>query len=173
MTGSRAGTAAETTVDGLARELAALRERVAGLEDELAARRVLAAYGPAVDSGDSVATGALWTEDAVYDMDVGVLDGRAEIVAMVDGTEHREIIEGGSAHAVGPAIVDVDGDTAVAITYSQMFRADGAGGFYTWRVAANRWELVRTGDGWQVRRRTTRLLDGRPDARELLRVLPT
>jgi hypothetical protein len=150
--------------------LAALEARVAALEDELAVRRVLAAYGPAVDSGDSAATGALWAPEAVYNMDVGVLDGRGAITAMVDGPGHREIIAGGSAHAVGPALVDLDGDTAVAITYSQLFRGDGAGRFTVWRVAANRWELRRGGAaGWEVVRRTTRLLDGRADARELLR----
>lgn len=164
----------ESTETDLAGRLAELSARIELLEDELAIRRVLAAYGPAVDSGDSAATGELWTEGAVYDMDVGVLDGRGEIVAMVDGEGHQEIIGGGSAHAIGPALVDLDGDRATAITYSQLFRGDGKGGFWIWRVAANRWELARTHDaaspeGWQVVRRTTRLLDGRPDARELLR----
>jgi hypothetical protein len=161
---------AETNEAGdLTGQLAELRERIGVLEDELAVRRVIAAYGPAVDSGDSAATGALWTREAVYDMDVGVLDGRDEITAMVDGPVHQEIIGGGSAHAIGPAVVDLHGDEATAITYSQLFRGDGKGGFWIWRVAANRWELARTPEGWRVVRRTTRLLDGRPDARELLR----
>ena len=159
----------DVSADDLLDQFAQLRERVGLLEDELAVRRVLASYGPAVDSGDSARTGALWTEDAVYDMDVGVLDGRAEISDMVEGGVHQEIIGGGSAHAIGPALVELDGDRATAITYSQLFRGDGKGGFWIWRVAANRWELTRSAAGWLVVRRTTRLLDGRADARELLR----
>jgi len=146
-----------------------LTERVRALEDELAVRRVIAAYGPAVDSGDAAAAAALWTKDAVYDMDVGTLHGAEGIAEMVVGEGHQEIILGGSAHNIGPASVEVTGDTAAATTYSQLFRGDGSGGFYTWRVAANRWDLDRTSDGWRIRRRFTRLLDGRADAREIFR----
>jgi hypothetical protein len=38
-----------------------------------------------------------------------------------------------------------------------------------WRVAANRWELLRTPAGWRVTARTNRLLDGTEEARDLLR----
>ncbi|MEV5829451.1 nuclear transport factor 2 family protein [Spirillospora sp. NPDC052242] len=157
------------STEELLEELHALRGRVAHLEDELSVRRVIAAYGPLADSGDAEATGRLWAEEAVYDMDVGTLNGRAEITEMVDGPVHQEIIGGGAAHANGPVVVELNGDTAVATGHSQLFRGDGSGGFYVWRIAANRWELARGAGGWQVTRRTTRLLDGRPDARELLR----
>jgi hypothetical protein len=160
---------AATTIDELAARLARLDARVAELEDELAVRRLIASYGPAVDSGDSTAAGALWTKDSVYDMDVGVLDGSAGVSEMVVGDHHQEIIGGGSAHNIGPALVRVSGDRAAALTYSQLFRADGKGGFYIWRVAANRWDLVRTDGEWQIAGRFTRLLDGREDAREILR----
>lgn len=158
------------TADVLA-ELRALHERVGGLEDELSLRRLIASYGPAVDSGDAESTGALWTEEAVYDMDVGRLDGRAAIADMVHGPTHQEIIDGGSAHAVGPPVIRIDGDRATATAYSQLFRADGDGGFYVWRVAANRWEFVRdpgAEHGWRTAGRLTRLLDGRADARGIL-----
>jgi hypothetical protein len=42
-------------------------------------------------------------------------------------------------------------------------------GYRIHRVAANRWELVRTPDGWKVKRRTLRPLDGSPAARDILR----
>ena len=42
-------------------------------------------------------------------------------------------------------------------------------GFRVHRVAANRWELVRTDDGWKIKRRTVRTLDGTEPAREVLR----
>ncbi len=37
------------------------------------------------------------------------------------------------------------------------------------RVAANRWEFVRTAAGWKINRRTVRSLDGSLPAREILR----
>ena len=42
-------------------------------------------------------------------------------------------------------------------------------GFRIHRVGANRWELVRTSEGWKIQRRTLRPLDGTEPARELLR----
>ena len=41
-------------------------------------------------------------------------------------------------------------------------------GFRIHRASANRWDLVRTADGWKVKRRMLRPLDGGNDARELL-----
>ncbi|MFD5201007.1 nuclear transport factor 2 family protein [Streptomyces sp. NPDC058375] len=162
------GTEPTPSVAELAARLAALTARVTELEDELAVRRLIASYGPTVDSGDAGAAGALWTQDAVYDMDVGVLNGSAGISKMVLGTTHQEIIGGGSAHNIGPALVEVEGGRATAVTYSQIFRGDGDGGFYVWRIAANRWDLVRNEAGWRIAGRLTRLLDGREEAREIL-----
>jgi hypothetical protein len=42
-------------------------------------------------------------------------------------------------------------------------------GFRIHRVAANRWELVRTADGWKIKRRTVRTIDGSDEPREILR----
>ena len=42
-------------------------------------------------------------------------------------------------------------------------------GFRIHRVAANRWELVRTAAGWKIKRRTVRTIDGSEPPREILR----
>jgi hypothetical protein len=36
-------------------------------------------------------------------------------------------------------------------------------------MTANRWELVRTAQGWKIKRRTLRQLDGSEPARKILR----
>jgi len=36
-------------------------------------------------------------------------------------------------------------------------------------VGANRWELVRTAEGWKIKRRTYRSLDGSEGALDILR----
>jgi len=146
----------------------ALEERVRELEDTLAISRLVATYGPAVDSGADDVAADLWTEAGVYDLGHRSMDGAAAVAEMVRGDGHQQLIHNGAAHMLGPALVHVDGDRAVATCYSNVFRyVDG--GFETWRTAANRWDLERTAEGWRATRRTTRLLDGNDESRELLR----
>src|SRR5690606_14014889 len=55
-------------------------------------------------------------------------------------------------------------------TYSQLVLRDEATDSYRiWRTSANRWEFIRTDQGWRVTHRTNRPLDGGGEARELLR----
>lgn len=142
------------------------------LADESEIVRLISAYGPAVDSGDSRRTAELWTEDGVYDTGSNVWRGRAEIAGMVEGETHQRLIANGAAHVLGVPHVVVDGDRAVATNYSRVFRHT-AEGFETWRVAANRWDLVRTPEGWRATYRTNRLIDGSAEARDVLRQAPT
>jgi uncharacterized protein (TIGR02246 family) len=147
--------------------LSELARRVRELEDEREIVRLISAYGPAVDSGQSERAAAIWTESGVYDTDSAVWRGRAEIAGMVEGSFHQQLIAGGAAHVVGVPHVRLSGDAAVATCYSRVFRhVDGA--FEVWRVAVNRWELVRTPEGWRTAYRTNRLINGSDAARELL-----
>jgi hypothetical protein len=41
-------------------------------------------------------------------------------------------------------------------------------GVHAHRVSANRWEFVRTAQGWKIKSRTLRPLDGSPPARAIL-----
>lgn len=147
----------------------ALTERVRALEDRAEIVGLLTSYGPAIDAGDAAAVAEIWTVDGIYDVDTGVMRGRSEIEAMVRGGRHQGYVEGGCAHIIEPALVVVDGDTAVATGKSLLVTADGPGGAFTvTRATANRWELIRTGDGWRCSKRIGRLLDGRSEARRLL-----
>ena len=153
----------------LATTVADMSGRLAALEDEIAVYRVLATYGPLVDSGSGVEAAELWTADGEYDAGVGRWEGRAAIAAMVAGDSHQGLIHAGAAHVMGgvPHVV-VDGDTAVATAYFHLHRRAGDE-FRVWRVTATRWELVRDGTSWKISRRVNRLLDGSDEARQLLR----
>jgi hypothetical protein len=153
--------------DGLQDRLAALESRVLALEDELSVTRTIVAYGFAVDSGDGPATGALFTDDAVFDVDGGfVMRGRGGVEAMVlDPDGHQRLLPD-CAHTIGPAVVRVEGDTATAVGYSRVYlRRDDR--FDLFRVGCNRWDLVRAPTGWQIARRTTRVL-GSTEAQAVL-----
>lgn len=147
----------------------ALTQKVSALEDEVAIYRVLAFYGPAVDSGSPTEVAALWTDDGVYDAGLGSWTGRDEIAGMVAGPGHQGLIHGGAAHVMGGVPhVTVEGDRAVATVHYLLHRRDGDQ-FVVWRATATRWELERRAGRWMVARRTNRLLDGSDDARQLLR----
>ena len=133
-----------------------LEQRVQMLEDELAIHRLIVAYGLAADAGDAARSAAVFAPDGVYDTDVGVMHGRAEVARMIDGERHRSMV-GHVAHQIGPAVVRVDGDRAEATGYSRVY-LEGPAGTHIYRVSANRWELRRAGGTWAVVRRTTRRL---------------
>lgn len=149
-------------------DIATLAARLQALEDREAIRELVAQYGPLADCGDAQALAALWCEDGAYEV-VGFATarGHAEIAALIDGPVHRQLMADGCAHVLGPLTVRVDGDRASARGHSVVFR-HGAGGFEAYRVSANRWTLVRTGQGWRVAHRANALLDGDEAARILL-----
>lgn len=150
--------------------LDALEQRLRLVEDELAISRLVLGYGPRVDSGAAEAAAELWAEDGSYEFEAGVpaLQGRDGLAAMVRGNAHQAHLRRGCAHVLTAPHVAVAGDTAVATCYSLMHHYVAATGiFQVSRVSANRWELVRTGDGWRVANRTNRLLNGDDAARAL------
>ena len=147
--------------------LQALEERIRHLEDLNEILQVMASYGPCVDSGSARSATELWTEDGTFDVDVGVWNGRAEIEGMLTSDMAVTNRANGCAHVVSMPRVIVDGDAAVATGYMSFIQRQGGSHDIT-RQTANRWDFVRTAEGWRVQTRTNRLLDGSPAARQLL-----
>lgn len=148
--------------------VARLLDRVQLLEDRIAIANIIAGYGPAVDSGCAEIVAGIWTEDGVYDVDTGVMNGRSELEAMVRSKNHQGYIHGGSAHLVGPPHIVVDGDSAVATCHSQLVLRDEQGVNRVARITANRWEFARVDGEWKVTVRVGRQLDGGDAGREIL-----
>jgi SnoaL-like domain len=165
------------------RETGTLEQRLRAIEDRLAIYDLIAAHPPSADTGAGEYTASVWTDDGVFDRGAEFArpTGGAAIAGISTSTEHRRAIEQGIAHFTGLPYVRVTGDTAIAISYIQFLVPDRFGpmfevpnhgssqGFHLHRVAANRWEFVRTAAGWRISRRIVRSLDGSPAARELLR----
>jgi len=151
-------------MNNLEQKIDALVQRVQALEDELAIHRLIVRYGFAVDIGDAKHTAEVFTDDAVYDVDVFVMRGRDDIRKMVATDPHRSLV-GNCAHQIGPSVVTVDGDRAVATGYSRVYLRQGDT-IDVYRVSFNRFELVRRDGRWQIAHRTTRLL-GHAEAREI------
>ena len=131
----------------------------------------------------SLAIAASWVEDGVFDRGENLSSprGREALAAQVNSPAHQAAIAGGLAHFTGLPHVMIDGDTAVVTSYLAILVPQTQGdpvevpnhgsgkGFRVFRMTANRWELVRTPQGWKFKHRSTRQLDGSEPARKILR----
>lgn len=152
--------------------LAELERRLHRMEDEREIERMIARYGPLVDAGQADAAASLWAEQGTYDVEGWSMRSRSDIAAMVRSAEHQGLIGGGCCHFLGPAVVSVDGDDAVAVCESALIvHRDGR--FAVARAGANHFRLRRLDGRWQITERTTRALDGKPEARQLLSSVAT
>ncbi len=153
-------------MEDLRRQVEGLARRVQALEDELAIHRLIVRYGLGVDTGDAEQAAGVFTEDAVYDVDGPLLmNGRQGVRDMVRGPRHQAMLPN-CAHQIGPAVVELAGDRAVATGYSRVYVRRPAG-IEIYRVSFNRWELERRDGEWLIARRTTRLL-GHEEAQRVL-----
>jgi hypothetical protein len=150
-----------------AERLAELERRLLRIEDERAIERLLARYGPLVDAGEADEAAALWAEDGTYDVEGWTMRGRADVAAMVRSPEHQGLIARGCCHFLGPAVVTIDGDDAVAVCDSVLL-VHREGRFAVARAGANHFRLRRLEGRWQITARTARVLNGAPEARQLL-----
>ncbi len=159
-----------------------LEARLRDIEDRLEIYNLIASHPPSADTGADYYTRAVFTEDGVFDRGES-LDytlGNEAIAAITQRSAHQEAIHGGLAHFAGLPHVELDGDSAFVTSYLQLIHPDHQGaerelpnhgvstGYRIHRVLANRWELVRTPEGWKIKSRKLRPLDGSQPARDIL-----
>ncbi|MGV0815537.1 nuclear transport factor 2 family protein [Mycolicibacterium boenickei] len=145
-----------------------LLTRLQRVEDELAIMRLLASYGPSVDAGNADNAAALWAVDGTYDVEDWMMTGRGGVHQMVSSTSHQDLVAAGCCHFLGPAVVTVNGDSAVAVCESLVLLRDSEAGYRVWRATANHFALERVEGQWRIATRTSRLLNGNPYAHTLL-----
>ena len=148
--------------------LEALAARIQRLEDERAIQAHLVRYGLAADSDEVDTMASLYAEDTHVDIDARlVLDGREASRELVESPLHKALLPN-CAHVMGPFIVDVSGDRAIATGYATVFLKEH-GETKVWRQSFGRWELKRSDDGWEITQRVSRST-GRQDAATLFRM---
>ena len=159
-----------------------LEPRLRDIEDRLAIYDLIASHPPSADTAADYYTRAVYTEDGAFDRGEGLsgASGNEAIAAMTLSAGHQEAIRGGLAHFTGLPHIVLDGDTAYVTSYLQILHPDAQGedrelanhgrsrGFRIHRVAANRWTLIRTPQGWKIKSRQLRPIDGSAPAREIL-----
>ena len=70
------------------------------------------------------AAAQLWAADGVYDVDGWRMQGRPDVYAMVSSSAHQNLVMTG---CLGPCVVTVTGDAAVAVCESLVLVRDGDG----------------------------------------------
>jgi hypothetical protein len=167
----------------MAQENRTLEQRIRAIEDRLEIYNLIAGHPPSADTGADYYARAVYTEDGVFDRgeNLSGAKGNAAIGASLKAPQHQAAIEGGLAHFAGLPYVALDGDKAVVTSYLQILTPNKSGepievpnhgssrGYHIHRVVTNRWELVRTTEGWKIKRRSIRLVDGTEPSREILR----
>jgi hypothetical protein len=95
------------------------------------------------------------------------MESRADVHAMVSSASHQDLVANGCCHFLGPTVVTVTGDSAIAVCESLVLVRDGDA-YRVWRSTANHFALERIDGTWQITMRTSRVLDGDPGAHALL-----
>jgi len=159
-----------------------LEQRIREIEDRLDIYNLIASHPPSADTGSRAYVQTSWTEDGTFDRgaEFGGPQRQSASAGGVDNPEHMRAISQGLAHFSGLPYVRITGDTAFAISYLQIIVPDRVGpefevsnhgkgrGFHIHRVSANRWDFVRTSEGWKIKNRQLRALDGNAGARDIL-----
>ena len=159
-----------------------IEDRLRAIEDRLEIYNLIASHPPSADTGAQSHIQSIFVDDATLDLGGGKsATGKGPISDIVKRPSHQEAIKAGLAHFAGLPHVTIDGDRAVVTSYLQILaphpsadaiEVPGHGasrGYRIHRVGANRWELVRTPQGWKIERRVYRTLDGSDSALDILR----
>ena len=159
-----------------------IEDRIRAIEDRLAIYNLIASHPPSADTGAQSYIRSIFADDGVLDLGgAKTATGNDTISEMSQRPAHQEAIRSGLAHFAGLPHVELDGDRAVATSYLQIISPNALAepvevpahgvskGYRIHRVGANRWELARTAEGWKIKRRVFRSLDGSADALDILR----
>jgi uncharacterized protein (TIGR02246 family) len=123
------------------------------VDDERAIQRLMTRYCHTVDDAAFDEFAQLWADDAEFVLRGETATGPAAIAAMITGRQTPKLR---GLHVVVNAIIDVEGDTARAVSDFVFMRREG--GFDPIVKFIGRYidRFVRTPDGWRFRRREIR-----------------
>ncbi len=120
------------------------------MDDERAIQRLMARYFHTVDDGAFDELAELWAEDAELALRGETATGPAAIVAVISGLQTPERR---GLHAGVNAIIDVEGDTARAVSDFVFMRREGGPDPMVKFIGRYVDRFVRTSKGWRFGRR--------------------
>jgi hypothetical protein len=150
--------------------LAALERQVRELRDERELRELLSRYSFAADVYRGPDWVGLFTEDGRYDLGdhnvdgaySGRFEGADQLLELITGSGMPP--EERSQHHHGPAVFTIDGDRAVAESYSITYQLDADGAAEVYCLGFSRWVFRRVDGRWRIAERHRRELGAGADA---------
>lgn len=147
-----------------------LLKRITAAEDKLEILTLLAGSAFSSDVASELFWKKMFTDDAVFDRGGGWPQdkGQHAILTIINSPDQREAINYGMTHLAMLPQITLKGDSAIATgcllivipdTTASHVKLPGKGvspGFSIYQLTVNRWELVRTTEGWKVNKRTVR-----------------
>lgn len=160
-----------------------IEARLRAIEDRLEIYNLIASHPPAADAGADYYTRAVYLEDGEIDLCGGkTRSGNEAIGASQSSAGHMAAVAGGLAHFAGLPRIDLHGDEAVVTSYLQILtphptaephevphHGSKQGLSHPPRRRQPLVAQAHPPDGWKIKRRTLRSLDGSEPAREILR----
>ena len=139
-----------------------IQEARAGLEKQ---EDLLNRYYQGFGTGDPAAFNDFYTEDAVFDVNGIVAEGKEEIEAIYAGTADESPASQGTFHMViSNLVVDVDGNTATARMLWTGVDNNDLRGPPTIREQGREYDLlVRQNDKWLIKKRVVVADSGLPE----------
>ena len=153
--------------------LAALEARLQAAEDHLEILNLISAYGPLADSCSIPEVTGQWVAGGGYNYGLpgggtSRLEAPQPLGDMYRSEGHIGLTKTGSAHMAATPKISVKGDAAEAVGYSVVVLREGER-WFVWRAAVNHWTLVRTPNGWRVKEKFNRTLDGSDECHEVMK----
>lgn len=145
-----------------------LLSRITAAEDRLEILNLLAGSAFSSDVASESYWAKMFTEDATFDRGTKQDKGREEILKIINAPEQKEAMKAGMTHLAMLPHIKLNGDSAVALGYLLIVMPDAAAshvklagkgvspGFSIYQVTVNKYNLVRTTDGWKVSQRIVR-----------------
>jgi hypothetical protein len=160
-----------------------VEQRLQAIEDRLEILNLIAAHPVGADSASHDFAESFWMADGTVNT-AGEAKPYEAMIGVLNTPGFAEAQRQGICHFAGLPHIALDGDRAVATSYLQILAADPDGkpfelsahgtskGFRVLRLSVNRWDLVRTPQGWRIKNRSMRGMDT-PGSREVLKKTAT
>lgn len=147
-----------------------LLNRLNILEDRLEILNLLSGSAFSSDVASSPYWEKMFSDQAVFDRGSGIPNniGKDEILKIINNKDQKIAIENGMTHLAMLPHIKLMGDSAIATgcllivmpdSLASHVKLPGKGistGFSIYQLTVNKWELIRTNNGWKVSKRIVR-----------------
>ncbi|PZF85041.1 hypothetical protein C1I99_29955 [Micromonospora deserti] len=125
-----------------------------GVADRVEIMELLGRHQIYIDLKDADGYAGLYAEDGSYESPFGGSTGRAAIKELFLGLQASGFTAG-KRHMSGPAMIDIDGERATALSYYWVAETEGDPGVYA--TGSYRDELIKADGRWLISRRVQTL----------------